>query len=261
MGKPFVHWVGGKRRHAKTIVSLFPHKFNRYYEPFIGGGAVFFEMRKFYSSGGFFISDFNEELIATYKAIRDSPESIMQCLDNHSRSHCLEYFNSIKQTRYDDDVGIGARFIYLTLKSFNGLYSVNSKGQFNNTFSTQRRGPLYDRNNILSVSKLLCGVECHSNSFEMIKPSRVDLIYCDPPYYGMRDKYNSVKFNSSAQIMLREKVFEWKGIGCYVFVSNSTHDFIKMLYNGCEFMEMNTYCNIARSSEDRGRLKDYLIKI
>ena len=136
IAKPFVKWVGGKRRVIPELLFSLPATFDHYYEPFVGGGALFFHLRSLnlLQDNKITISDVNLRLIRTYKAIRDDVEGVIVRLKHHSKHHCRDYFYAVRDAEvdsYENDADVAAWFIYLNKTAFNGLYRVNKKNRFN----------------------------------------------------------------------------------------------------------------------------------
>jgi DNA adenine methylase len=124
---PFLKWVGGKRWLATRHDWLFPNTYNRYFEPFLGGGAVLFRLQP----PSAYLSDANRDLISAYKAIKNDWKRILHLLKRHQAEHSYEYYYSIREIRCEDPVKEAARFIYLNRACFNGIYRVNRQGEFN----------------------------------------------------------------------------------------------------------------------------------
>ncbi len=191
--KPFLKWVGGKGQLLEQFKNLFPKKYNKYYEPFVGGGAVFFYLKP--ESGH--INDINEVLINTYKIIKTKPHDLIELLrDLEDKFHkskdenkkefyydIREKFNDIKKPNLQKS----AYLIFLNKTCFNGMYRENSKGGFNVPFGQYKNPTILNESNILEVSKLLKHIEITNTSFEecLENAEKGDFIYFDPPYYPL----------------------------------------------------------------------------
>jgi DNA adenine methylase len=186
--KPFVKWVGGKRQLLKQfrLMHLYPPekfdiKYGRYFEPFIGGGAVFFDLLPEKA----FLSDLNNELVITYNVIKNDVENLIKSLKKHKLDK--EYFLKIRSQNPEklSDTNTASRFIYLNRTCFNGMYRVNSKGGFNVPFGKYTNPLICDEVNLRKVSKALQNVEIKKQDYkEVLKKARKgDFIYFDPPYY------------------------------------------------------------------------------
>lgn len=146
MVRPYLKWAGGKRQLVDEIRNRLPSRFNTYFEPFVGGGAVFFKLQRKKAV----INDLNEELILTYKAIRDNCKQLIEELETHKQNNCKEYYYNLREwDRNDsffelDEVKRAARLIYLNKTCYNGLYRVNSQGKFNTPYGRYDNPSIYD---------------------------------------------------------------------------------------------------------------------
>ena len=173
--KPFVKWVGGKRSLLPELLSRMPAKFNNYYEPFVGGGALFFSLKNegridFAGGGGqAFLSDVNFDLINTYQVIQRDPEPLIQKLRQHAVKHSKDYYYKIRsQHQLDDRVEIAARFIYLNKTCYNGLWRVNSKGEFNVPLGSYKKPAICQEALLLACHGALQGVDIRSRDFRKL---------------------------------------------------------------------------------------------
>ena len=157
--KPFLKWVGGKTSLLSQLTAHFPSSIDRYFEPFLGGGAVFFHLKHRFSMMRAFLRDSNRELINAYRAVRDRPEELMSLLDEQSNSFQVigdaYYYNVRSQHDLTDDLARAARTISLNKTCFNGLWRVNARNEFNTPVGSNKNPGLYDRANILAVSAAL----------------------------------------------------------------------------------------------------------
>lgn len=238
--KPFVKWVGGKRQLIAQFREkhfLLPSQFNQttntYYEPFVGGGAVFFEVLPERAV----LSDMNAELVITYNAIKNDVEKLMLSLKEHI--HSKDYFLELraKDIRKLKDIEAASRFIYLNRTGFNGLYRVNKSGQFNVPFGSYKNPVICDENNLRAVSKVLKNVSIlHQDYKHVLKTAQPgDFIYFDPPYFPVSKtasftSYTAGSFLEKEQIELRDAFVELHKRGCFVMLSNSDTPFINELY-------------------------------
>ena len=242
--KPFLKWAGGKSRIAKQIAGFFPASFNRYYEPFLGSGAVYFMI----SPQKGLLNDLNKYLIGTYETVRDNPQELLLELDKiHSTYHSLQsldeksayYYEA--RTRYNslDSVSTekAALFIFLKKAGFNGMYRENSKGEYNIPFGKHEKCLISDRDNILEVSKNIQDIKFTSGDYKSAlgKAKKGDLVYLDPPYVPVSKtsdftQYQKEGFNYDEQKRLRDLALELHERGCYVVISNSSCKESKDLY-------------------------------
>lgn len=203
--KPLVKWVGGKTQLVNKISSLLPEKINTYFEPFFGGGAIGFNL----AISNSYFSDLNEDLINLYICIRDDYKKVIYNIEKMRISYnqdpenffyCLR--SEDRKTTFKDkcDYWKSARLIFLNKTCFNGIYRVNSKGQFNAPWNKKEQAPkIYDIENVIKIAKFLktTKIECHSfeKILDIVKEG--DFVYLDPPY----DKLNSnsfISYNSSS---------------------------------------------------------------
>jgi len=179
--KPFIKWVGGKRQLIAQFQELFPKDFNNYHEPFLWGGAVFFAIQKKQS----FLSDINEELINTYQVIKNSPEKLINFLKTleYSKEQFLKIRSWDRQDNWQEKyskIERAWRFIYLNRTCFNGLYRVNSLGQFNVPFGKYKNPDFVQEENILNISELLNKTKAQIKvaSFEEVLKMPKKVILC-----------------------------------------------------------------------------------
>ena len=179
---PFLKWAGGKRALAPEIVKILPEQFNEYWEPFCGGGAVFFALDSRIQQA--YLSDVNVELMLTYAMIRKNVEGVINQLEHHAKKHGGDYYKKIRKEghNYRSPVKIAARFIYLNKTCYNGLYRVNKSGQFNVPMGSYKNPTICDKNNLLAAAEVLQKAVLRTHTFEKITPSKDDFVYCDPPY-------------------------------------------------------------------------------
>ena len=278
--KPFLKWAGGKRQLLLEIKKYInnetmPEGVN-YYEPFIGGGSLFFELARKNSV----INDYNSEIINTYKVIKDNPKELIKLLNKHKKNDSVEYFYQIRNMdRLDNFNRIGkikkaARTIYLNRTCFNGLYRVNSKGFFNTPRGKYTNPLICDQQNIFEISKFLNenNIKILNVDFEHACPGikSGDIVYFDPPYdYENEDGFVSYNANGfSRKDLLRLKLFSEKLIkmGCNILISNNDTSFVRETFSGdnyeiiYQFNEVEANRNINSSAKQRSsKVKELLI--
>lgn len=230
---PFVKWVGGKRFLISELIKRLPKAFNNYYEPFVGGGALFFEI---YPDIKFaYLSDINFDLMITYKVIQKDPEKLIELLKVHSNNHNKEYYYKIReQYELQNQIEIAARFIYLNRTCFNGLYRVNKNGQFNVPIGRYTNPNIIQEENIKAVSITLNQAKIECKNYLDVKPIEDDFVYIDPPYQPTADTsfitYTKQGFTEKDQVNLRDYVLRLHKKGTKVMLSNSKVAFIEDLY-------------------------------
>jgi DNA adenine methylase len=264
--RPFVKWAGGKRSLLREIISRFPDKFNNYYEPFIGGGAVFFAVYKHIRQA--FLSDTNLDLIITYRIIQTQPEALIKRLQIHAKQHSKEYYYQIRSQHFiEDSIERAARFIYLNKTCYNGLYRVNKAGHFNTPMGSYKNPAIVDEENLLACHQALQGVHLKSWDFNRIDPppQAGDLVYFDPPYHPTSDisftSYTSLNFTEQDQLRLVKIAKQLYKRGVYVILSNSKTAFIEEAYqHKCfkrESVKAPRYVNCKPG--ERGAIEELLI--
>ncbi|MDO8512652.1 MAG: DNA adenine methylase [bacterium] len=270
--KPFVKWVGGKRQLLEQFkrMNLYPpEKFdpkkNRYFEPFVGGGAVFFDLLP--EKG--FLSDLNKELIITYNVIKNDLEKLIVSLKKHKTNK--EYFLKIRAQDPNklSDVAVASRFIFLNRTCFNGLYRVNGKGKFNVPFGKYTNPRICDEGNLQKVSKALQDIEIKHQDYKAIlgEAQKSDFIYFDPPYYPVSKtasftSYTAKMFLEKEQMELRDTFVELHKRGCFVMLSNSDTPFIKEIYSGIKgvnITKVQAGRAINSNGSKRGKITESLI--
>lgn len=196
--KPFLKWAGGKRWFVANYADLLPSKYNRYIEPFLGSGAVFFHLQPHQA----ILGDWNTDLINTYKAIQENWQHVFATLQRHHRLHSRGYYYQIRGMCTSNLSDGAARFIYLNRTCWNGLYRVNLEGRFNVPIGT-RSSVVFDGDNFEAISKALQNAELHAKDFEELveMADTDDLIFVDPPY--------TVRHNHNAFIRYNENLFSW----------------------------------------------------
>ncbi len=256
---PFVKWAGGKRSLIPEILKVMPEQFGSYWEPFVGGGAVFFALDSRIRKAH--LSDINLDLMITYKMLHKRPQDVIKALRKHQREHGPRYYLRIRNKQHDeqDPVLLAARFIYLNKTCYNGLYRVNKQGKFNVPIGRHTNPAICDKDNLLAVSKVLGKAKLKIETFGKISPKQGDLVYCDPPYDGTYSGYTGAGFDDDDQKALRDACIRWREDGCYVIVSNSDTGFIRQLYKEFELHEVSAPRHINSNGKGRGRVGDLLI--
>jgi DNA adenine methylase len=254
---PLLKWPGGKRHLLGSILPLVPRNFNRYFEPFFGGGALFFAL----GPKRAYLSDKNSELIHVYSQVRDRPEAVIRTLRT-LRNTEDEYYK-IRSSIPKSDAGRAARLIYLTTLAFNGIYRVNLNGQFNVPYGYKTHLQTCDAERIRMSSRLLKRAIVRDQDFEqaLSGAGKGDLVYLDPPYtvaHGNNGfiKYNAKIFSWEDQMRLARVAKEVAAKGCTVIVSNADHSSIRSLYSGFATTTLERNSIIAASSTFRSRITE-----
>lgn len=272
--KPFVKWAGGKNGLINSLVSFIPKNFNSYFEPFVGGGALFFYLKNLniLNSKKIYLNDKNVELINAYKQIKINPNKLLEELEILKNNHSKEYFYKIRNLDRDFDfyslseIFRAARFIYLNKTCFNGLCRYNAKGNFNTPMGSYKNPKIYDKDLIFSVHEVLKNVSITNKDFEVVslKAKKGDFVYFDPPYYPLNKTSSFVSytdnFSANEQIRLYKlfKMLDCEGIK--VLQSNSNTDFIKELYKDFEIIEVISKRAINCKGDKRGKIMELIIR-
>ncbi len=261
--KPVLKWAGGKSGLLSKLFKYFPRDFDRFIEPFVGGGAVFFS---FSTTCPAIINDTNTELIELYEVIRDSPESLMEELDKLSRKYSEPFYYKLRKENFEDKVKRSARMVFLNKTGFNGLYRLNSKGEFNVPFGKRVKCPaLYKKENFLAVSERLQNVEILNLDFEQVMrlAKEGDFIYCDPPYHPISPtstftSYTAMGFTKAEQARLKSASEEAVKRGAVVAVSNSSANAILNLYSDWAVKTLSARRAINSKGNLRGEINEVL---
>ncbi len=237
--KPFVKWAGGKRSIINKLKSRLPTQFGGYYEPFVGGGALFFEVAEKLTNA--YLSDINIDLMLTYQVIKKEPNRLIEFLSEHARKHNKAYYNDIRSQHYSEDpIEIAARFVYLNKTCYNGLYRVNKANQFNVPIGNYVNPNIIQESNILACNKVFKAAKIQCKEFHKICPQKNDFVYFDPPYHPIDDisftNYTEFDFTEDDQRELRDFVIDLHEKGVKVMLSNSNTDFIRELYKSKVFI-------------------------
>lgn len=259
---PFLKWAGGKRALVPEIARLAPGSFGNYYEPFLGGGAVFFALDSRIRNA--YLSDVNSELIITYRMVQRRARLLIERLASHEKKHSrIRYYYKVReQHSHKQAVDVAARFIYLNKTCFNGLYRVNKSGLFNVPKGSYKNPAICDEANLRAVSGVLRKASLLIRDFGKLTPSDGDFVYCDPPYDGTFTAYDAGGFGEDDQHRLRDAVEHWRAAGAKVLLSNSDTPLIRRLYRAKHFKlhEVQAPRNINCKSNGRTPAAELLIK-
>ncbi|MCI8314939.1 MAG: Dam family site-specific DNA-(adenine-N6)-methyltransferase [Lachnospiraceae bacterium] len=239
---PFVKWAGGKRQLLLQIKERMPEKYNNYYEPFVGGGAVIFELLP----ANALINDINKALINAYRQICNTPETFLKAvnkLDKEMWEDGKEYYYSLrdhyndKLMRAEYDAELAALFVFINKHCFNGLYRVNGKGLFNVPYNNTRIVSV-DENAIMEISKYLQGVMIMDGDFEVAckEAKKGDFVFIDSPYAPLNpasfESYTKEGFDIESHQRLANLFDELTDRGCYCMLTNHNTELINELYGG-----------------------------
>lgn len=259
--KPFLRWAGGKKWLLKELDKFVNiRNYNFYHEPFLGGGAVYFHLLP----NKAIISDSNKELISTYQIIKDNPLDVIKHIKSFERSKEFYYF--IRNQKYTNAVEEAARFIYLNQMSFNGLYRVNSNGDYNVPYGYREKFQ-FDYENLLQVSELLKNSQIKHQDFKesiaYIKEN--DLVFLDPPYTVTHNSngfihYNKKLFSLEDQYNLSDTIKTIKNVGAYYILTNAAHQTIRDIFNnGDKMYEIDRASLIGGKNAKRGNYAELIL--
>lgn len=264
---PIVKWVGGKRQLMFELLKNMPKDYNRYFEPFIGGGALFFELQP----NNAYISDMNEELINLYQVVRDNVDELITDLQKHdiSKEYFMEIRNIDRTEEYQNwsDIKKASRFIYLNRTCFNGMYRVNSKGEFNVPFGHYKNPRILDENNLINCSHLLQRTEIKQADFSEVlkKVKKGDFVYFDPPYVPLSEtssftSYTKDGFDIDMQFKLRDVCNELDSMGVKFLLSNSDTKLVNELYENYNIKKVFASRQINANANGRGKITEVLVR-
>lgn len=269
--RPFTKWAGGKRTLLPTILEVAPVYIGNYFEPFVGGGAVFFGlMAEQVITKRAYLNDINSELINAYVTVCDHTDALVRRLKAHAKKHCEEHYYAVRaKDRWNmEPVDDAARFLYLNRTCFNGLYRVNREGNFNVPFGKYANPTICDEGNIRSCASVLklAKTKFGNIDFEAFvkKAKEGDFVYFDPPYMPRVGnefvRYDSSAFGLTEHTRLRDCARTLKKIGVNVMISNSGADEVRELYKrGFKIREVDGIRTVGAAAHTRGTMPDVLI--
>lgn len=257
---PLFRWPGGKRWLVRRLLDMVPSAYGRYFEPFVGAGALFFALAPQRSV----IADRNEQLIACYQAISRDPDRVAMLVTALPQDESAYY--RIRSHVPSDQYEAAARLIYLATLAFNGIYRVNRLGEFNVPWSGRIHGDIGNAERLRKYAEILRRAEFRSGDFEQSLKGAVsgDLVYLDPPYtvaHGNNGfiKYNQHLFSWEDQERLALVAAELAEAGCAVLVSNAYHASIRALYPGFAAHPFQRSSRMAADGRFRGTILEYVL--
>jgi len=255
--QPLLKWPGGKRELLPHILPLVAGPAKRYYEPFVGGGAVFFALAPTLA----ILSDYDSDLINCYRQVRNNPRGVVARL-RAMRNSATDYYR-IRRSVPRSDAGAAARTIYLSTLSFNGIHRKNQRGEFNVPYGYKHHLVPCDTHRITTASAALQVARLYCGDFEAAvdDAGRGDVVYLDPPYTVAHSnngfiKYNAKIFSWADQTRLATLVDRLASRGCRVVVSNADHPSILQLYRGFNVKRIERPSRIAASKAFRRRITE-----
>jgi DNA adenine methylase len=259
--KPFLRWAGGKNWLIKHLETILPNtQFNNYHEPFLGGASMFLSLGHDHQS---FLSDLNKELIETYITLKESPEELIQELQSYKNNE--KFYYKIRKSKTSDQIKKAARFIYLNQTSYNGIFRVNLKGEYNVPYGFRTKD-FCEPSVLRNVSTKLKNCHFRNCDFADIQTniSHNDLVYLDPPYTVSHSnngfiKYNQKLFSLEDQYKLSLFIDTLKAKGAYYVLSNAYHPKIREIFHKNDtIFELQRASLIGGKKATRGQIKEFI---
>ncbi len=261
---PFLKWVGGKRGIIQELKSRLPNKFENYYEPFVGGGALYFELQPTIKKA--FLSDVNIDLAITYNVIKKDPAKLIKLLKQYTESHSEAFYYKLRaKHNLEDPIELAARMIYLNKTCFNGLFRVNKKGEFNVPMGKYANPGICQEDNINACSKALHNATIEYKDYQKITPQKGDFVYFDPPYHPTDETsftaYSKLDFSEKDQSELAEFCTQLHKAEVKIMLSNSNTKFIRDLFKSSIFKIsiVNAPRMVNCKPNGRGKAEEVLI--
>jgi len=264
----FLKWAGGKRKLIKQLERYFPSKINNYFEPFLGGGSLFFYVKQKYTPKKCMISDVNEDLIETFKTVRDNPQKLIHYLERFKQKNSEEFYyktRTIFNKKQVTEIKRSAAFIYLNKTCFNGLYRVNSRNEFNVPYANYVNPEIFKKENILLASELLQRVDIIKQDYRNILKyaDTGDFVYLDPCYDPLSrtsfDQYTPDRFCERDRIELARFIYGLKKRKCFFLLSNNNLQEIRDLYSDFNVQKIISNRCISADGTKRKKITELAI--
>ena len=261
--RPFLKWPGGKRWLIARYVNMFPNEYGTYFEPFLGGGSVFFHLMPQQAT----ISDVNSELINTYHMMAKKPTQLRALLENHQENHNAQYFYTVRSTIPNNALERAARFLYLNRTCFNGMYRVNEMGQFNVPIGSKTRF-VDDVSLFEEYARLLQYTHIRTQDFvaTIRGAGDRDFVFADPPYTISQNqnsfiKYNGKLFSWKDQQRLFRALVQARERGAIIISTNAQFAPLREMYERAQFhvQTVHRFSSISGQARGRGRQEELLI--
>ena len=270
---PFVKWAGGKTSLLSHLLPHVPLNLTNYYEPFLGGGALFMRICERKKRFNGHLSDTNGELITSYRVIKESPEELIRLLSRFQMEYesafdKSAYFYAHRRARPTGQVELAARLIFLNKTCYNGLYRVNSKGEFNVPFGRYKNPKILNSDNIRAVSQVLENTKAQLRTIDyqdaIASCRKADFVYLDPPYQPPSETSNFTDytpggFSEKDQEELAEEFGKLVDRGCTVLLSNSDTALIRQLYHDFETKKVTANRPINSVGTGRKGYKELIV--
>jgi DNA adenine methylase len=265
---PIVKWAGGKTRLLDELCARVPLGYRRYFEPFLGGAALYFRLAPRFAV----LSDSNPDLINMYRCVSGNVEAVIRRLARHRTAHSTEYYYEMRETWNQPgglaaDVERAAAFIYLNKTCYNGLWRVNSSGRFNVPIGRYDDPSIFDPDALRAAARLLQRAEIRTSHFadSVAEAEAGDLVYFDPPYHPLSDtarftSYTAGSFGPDDQRELAGVARVLCRRGCAVMISNSDTPFVRELYRGFRIDVVDCPRAINSRGTGRGPQRELIIR-
>ena len=260
--RPFLRWVGSKHKLLQQITPYIPKKFNRYFEPFLGSGALFFHLRPTKAT----LSDSNKDLVATFAAIRDNYSAVAGYLAGTKPNKRLYY--KIRGDRSSGRLKRAAEFIYLNKTCWNALYRVNLQGEFNVPYGAPKTDFIFDRAVLRRCSEALRGSDIQLSDADFEEAckdvKKGDFVFLDPPYVTTHNnngfiEYNEKIFSWDDQVRLAELGDRLARKGAAVVITNANHKPLLELFKGFRYAEVSRISTLAADARSRKSVSEVIL--
>ncbi len=265
--RPILKWVGGKTQLLEQMKPLMPKTWNRYFEPFVGGAAVFFELRAQRPEMPAFLSDVNAELVNCYTVVRDDVDAVIEALRHHVYES--EHYYKVRALNPAElaPAERAARTIFLNKTGYNGLYRVNRSGQFNVPFGRFTKPLFCDVDNLHACARALRGVSIEHDDFSKVleRAKKGDFVYFDPPYVPLSPTsdftaYIPGGFGEAEQRKLAKVFAKLAARGVHVMLSNSDTPLVRELYDGFDIHVVYASRSVNSNAARRGKLAEVVVR-
>ena len=267
--RPFIKWAGGKSRLLEQYKPFLPTCFERYHEPFLGGGALFFYLAPQLQAQGkrAYLSDLNPELVNVYQCVQGEVEALIEQLNLHHERHGETHYYEVRSRPQTEPIARAARFIYLNKTCYNGLYRENSRGLFNVPMGRYKNPKICAPDLLRAASSALQIADISERPFPAVldyAKNADDFVYFDPPYHPLSETskftaYSRDRFAAEQQAELKNVIAQLAARQVSVLASNSDCPFIRELYEGFEIETINAARSINSKASKRGKITEVLV--
>lgn len=269
--RPFLKWAGGKGQLLGELAPLVgeARPFGQYHEPFVGGGALFFEVFRqgLVPEAAALLSDKNDRLMDAYRGVKRDVERVIKLLQTHKEQHSKQHYYAVRAQTPEDSFERAARIIYLNRTCYNGLFRENSQGEFNVPMGRYRNPAICDAENLRAAAHALEKARLETRSFETVleRARPGDFVYFDPPYHPLSrtasfTAYDKSGFGEDDQRRLADVFRELDRRGVKTLLSNSYTDFIRNLYAGFKVEKVYAARPVNSRADRRGKIAEALIR-